>query len=542
MGVRLIFIFILLSAFHAAVAQRTTPVRDTVMKGSTIEVIQSYKPQIKQAPKPEWIPQLPPTDTTHPAFSYDVPQQTLYYTYSSTSLKPLALGREKPKLPFPNYVKLGGGNLSTLYLDAGIGGISGKAFESNIHLHHISQKGDIEHQQTSLSGLEAEGTIHGVKTDWQVSLSGARNQYNYYGYNHLLYNFTNDSVQQAYTSVKAGIAVKNGANNQSKLTYNPGIYGGVYSAAFSTSETSAGLSLPFEYKFDNTVQAIATIKADYAHLKTLDTGKDNTLAAIVPGIRINIGNFTGTALVGFAVGINNGQYILPDIKFSYRLPRSQATFIAGMQYSVRRNTYEELTTENPYIANSYTLLQTRRDEYYAGMQGKAGAHFSFSGRVSFWNFKGLPTYLNNFGDNKQFGIVYDTVDAIAFQLSARYVQGNKWSAGISGQLYNFTNGKQPYVWHEPALRIKGDFNATLFSKLNVGVYISVLDGIYAKDISNNAVALDPVLDMGGNAEYQIVKRLSAFVQLSNILNNNYRRWYGYDAYGINIYGGLRLKF
>lgn len=542
MSVRFVFILLVLAAVHTARGQRGMPVRDTVIKGSTIEVIQSYKPTIKQAPKPEWIPQLPPTDTTHPVFSYDVPQQTLYYTYASSPLKPLALGRETPKIPFPNYVKLGGGNLSTLYLDAGIGGIRSKAFESNIHLHHISQKGDIEHQQTSLSGLEAEGIIHGGKIDWEVSLSGARNQYNYYGYNHGLYSFTDDSVQQAYTSIKAGLALRNGTNNQSKLTYSPSVYGGLYNAAFGTSEVSAGLSLPFEYKFDNTVQALVTIKSDYAHLKTLDTAKDNELMAVIPGVRVSLGNFTGTALVGFALGTGNALYILPDIKFAYRLPRSQATFIAGMQYTVRQNTYEQLTTENPYINNSYTLLQTRRDEYYAGMQGKAGAHFSFSGRVSFWNFKGLPTYLNNFGDNKQFGIVYDTVDAVSFQLSARYAQGNKWSAGISGQLYNFTNGTQQYVWHEPALRMKGDFNATLFSKLNVGVYICVLDGIYAKDISNKAVALSPVLDIGGNAEYQIVKRLSAFVQLSNIFNNNYQRWYGYNAYGINIYGGLRLKF
>lgn len=542
MGVRLIFIFILLSAFHAAVAQRTAPVRDTVMKGSTIEVIQSYKPQIKQAPKPEWIPQLPPTDTTHPAFSYDVPQQTLYYTYSSTSLKPLALGREKPKLPFPNYVKLGGGNLSTLYLDAGIGGIRGKAFESNIHLHHISQKGDIEHQQTSLSGIDADFIVHDSKSDYWIAFTGSRNQYNNYGYDHNLYNYQDDSVRQVYSLARLGVGIKEAYGSNSKILYRGGFYGSIYTASFQTYETNYGINLPFEYKFDNTVQALVAIRGDYAHLKTRDTGKDNKLESIIPGIRINLGNFTGTALVGIALGTGNAKYILPDIKFSYRLPRSQATFIAGMQYSVRRNTYEELTTENPYIGNSYTLLQTRRDEYYAGMQGKAGAHFSFSGRVSFWNFKGLPTYLNNFGDNRQFGIVYDTVDAVSFQLSARYAQGNKWSAGISGQLYNFTNGTQQYVWHEPALRIKGDFNATLFSKLNVGVYISVLDGIYAKDISNNAVALSPVLDMGCNAEYQIVKRLSAFVQLSNILNNNYQRWYGYDAYGINIYGGLRLKF
>ncbi|MCD6012504.1 MAG: hypothetical protein K0Q79_2366 [Flavipsychrobacter sp.] len=547
MSARPILILLLITAVYAVQAQRTTPGRDTVLKGSTIEVIQSYKPQVKQAPKPEYIPQLPPADTAHPTFSYDVPQQSLYYTYSSMPLRPLALGRETVKLPFQNYVKIGGGNLSTLYFDAGIGGIHGKGFESNIHLHHISQQGDIKHQQSSLSGLEAEGTIHSKSTDWRISLAGARNQYNYYGYNHALYIFPDDSVQQTFMLIRAGIDVKNGAASKSKLIYNPSIKAGIYNAAFGTSETSANLSLPFEYHFDNAVQALLTASADYAHLETRDTGRDNTLAGVTPGIRIRLGEFTGTALVGFAFGTNSAQYILPDIKLSYKIPGSQTTFIAGMQYSVRQNTYEQLTTENTYIINTYTILQTRRDEYYAGMQARAGAHFTFSGRISYWNFKGLPTYLNDSGvagdGRRQFNIVYDTVDAISFQLAARYKKGNKWSAGVSAQLYNFTNGTQLYVWHEPTLRIRGDFSAKLFSKLNVSVYLSVLDGIYARDFAtHNPILLDPVLDVGGNAEYQIVPRLSAFVQLNNIFNNNYQRWYGYDAYGINIYGGLRLKF
>jgi hypothetical protein len=30
--------------------------------------------------------------------------------------------------------------------------------------------------------------------------------------------------------------------------------------------------------------------------------------------------------------------------------------------------------------------------------------------------------------------------------------------------------------------------------------------------------------------------------VTNLLNNKNQRWLGYDSYGINVYGGLRLKF
>src|SRR5687768_8101356 len=147
-----------------AKARKTTLQRgsskDTLLKGATIEILQSYKPEVKNTPKPEFATNLPPVDTTTPRLDYDVPQQSLSYTYSSTPLRPLALGSDSVENMFANYVKLGGGNLSTLYLDAGIGSFNSFNYESNLNVHHISQAGNIEFQKTSLSSLDADGTLH----------------------------------------------------------------------------------------------------------------------------------------------------------------------------------------------------------------------------------------------------------------------------------------------------------------------------------------------------------------------------------------------
>jgi hypothetical protein len=541
MSIRPLFIAILLIITYGVRAQRAE--KDTLLKGSTIEVLQSYKPVIKPAPKPEWIPQLPPADTTHPVFNYEVPQQTLYYTYSSLPLRPLAMGREIIPLPFANYVKLGGGNLSTLFLDAGIGGISGKNYETDIHLHHISQKGNIKYQQTSLSGIEAEGFIHNPKAEWHMAVNGERNQYYYYGYPHDLYNYSGtDSLKQTYTTVRVAADMKNGANDKSKFTYNPAINASLYSAAFNTRETNIGIHVPLEYKFDNTVQALLAVSGDFVHLSVNNnSGADNNLAAFMPGVRVHLDEFTGHAIIGFAFGIKNNNYVLPDLNGTLEI--TDHTFIsAGYQSTIRQNTYEQLTTENPYLMNTYSLMQTKRDEIYGELRGGAGAHFTYSGRISWWNFTALPTYLNNFWDNRQFYIVYDNVQALAFQLSARYKVANKWSAGLAGNFYSFSTGVQQHAWHQPPVRVMGDFTAAVLPKLSVSAYLSLLAGIYALDASSKAVVLDPVFDVGGGAEYQLIKRLSAFVQIDNLLNNTNQRWYRYNAYGFNIYGGLRLKF
>ena len=104
------------------------------------------------------------------------------------------------------------------------------------------------------------------------------------------------------------------------------------------------------------------------------------------------------------------------------------------------------------------------------------------------------------------------------------------------------NGSQQHVWNEPEMKIKGDFSVLLFSKLSLSAYMELLGGIYVRDISGNTKTLTPGVDAGFSAEYQLIKRLSVFAQVNNLFNDKYQRWYGYEAYGLNIYGGIRFKF
>ena len=248
--------------------QVKTPGSDTVMKGATIEVIQAYKPQVKQAPKPEWVPQLPPPDTSHKAESYnDVPQQSLYYTYSSMPLHPLALGKDEQKLPYPDYVKVGAGNLSTIYLDAGIGGIYGKDYETGIHIHHLSQDGNIVNQQSSQDGVEAEGMLHKESGDWHATLMGEQNKFFNYGYNHDLYNYSSDSVKQVYLLVKAMAGFQSKGDSNTAFSYHPAldVYG--YGAYHNTSETSFAYDLPFACRIENNLQAQLSLSGAFSAIK-----------------------------------------------------------------------------------------------------------------------------------------------------------------------------------------------------------------------------------------------------------------------------------
>src|SRR4249919_3023466 len=117
-----LLITVLLLASASAQAQRRRspepkpPVRikrtDTAIKSATLEVYQQYEPELKPLAKPELAPVLSPPPTQRTAQQYDVPQQTLYYSYRALPLRPLALGTADTAAPAPlNYAALAAGNL-----------------------------------------------------------------------------------------------------------------------------------------------------------------------------------------------------------------------------------------------------------------------------------------------------------------------------------------------------------------------------------------------------------------------------------------------
>jgi hypothetical protein len=544
--------FYILAVSLAAATTVTAQQRaaDTVLKGSTIEVIQSYKPQVRKAPKPEWVPQLPPADTTRPVLTYDVPQQTLYYSYTSGALRPLALGKDSMAMPFQNYVKAGGGNLSTLFLDAGIGSLKGKDYETGIHLHHISQKGSIANQQSALSGIEAEGTLHRDTRDWHFFAQGERNQYYFYGIEPITVIGPTQDLKQAFTLVRIGGDMADRSRGGiGQWLYHPYVSGSLYSARYNNSETEFDANVPVTYRIDSGLTFEALASASLVSLKFSGLNIKNNLALIKPGVSLTKSKLSGHALLGLGYGSGSQFYVLPDIVANYQVAAANLSLSGGWTASVRQNTYQQLTTENPYLIFKYastisgmTWAQTRIDEIFIKASGSQGKHLSYDIKASWWNFDKLATFLNIIDNPIRFSVVYNDVSAISLHVGARYASSNVWSAGATADFYKFYQGSQAYVWGQPTLNIKGDISAAPIKKLAVSAYLAVLGGIYAIDHYGKPYMLTPVTDLGVYGEYGITDRLNVFLQASNLLNAKYERWRGYQAYGINVYGGLRLKF
>ncbi len=531
-------------------ANAQAPAKDSVMRTNTIEVIQSYRPEVKQAPKPEFVPGLPPVDTSRPRLSYTVPPQMLYFSFHSTPLKPLALGKDSTDLPFPNYIKMGGGNLSTVYLDAGIGSLKGENYSSAIHLRHISQAGTISDQKTALSGVEAEGWLNTGKNNYHVGLNGLRNQYSFYGYDHDNYKLTTDSVKQVFTGVRVMADMSSALERGRRFVYSPGISLGVYGDRFKSTETSFIVNVPMGQAIDSNLSYQVDVRASYANLSTNGTSSQNFQAQIKPGVRYTRGIFEG--YVGLYPTFSTSiAYLLPDVKVAVRIPNSQFIISGGWQEHLLQNTYEALTARNPWLlasnTNGFKETQTHKKEVYGDIQSNIGDHFSFSGRFSWLEWDNLPVFMNVPKAEMYFYNLATTqqgrTKAVGVQANIRYHIANTFSVGLTANWMNYYEKPYAQVWNEPNAQFKADLVFHPMSQLTVTAYSLLLDGIHAKDsVTGNDLKMNAILDVGAGAEYAFIPKLSAFLNVNNLLNNRNERWYGYPSYGFNIYGGLRLKF
>lgn len=135
------------------------------------------------------------------------------------------------------------------------------------------------------------------------------------------------------------------------------------------------------------------------------------------------------------------------------------------------------------------------------------------------------------------------MQALSLDAFIRYQIGNMFGLSASGTWFNFYNTETfDKTYHEPMLRLGGNMYIHPIEKLHININADFWDGIYARTITGENDKLPAFLDLSANAEYNIIPRLSLFLQLNNILGTKYERWNQYQAYGFNVIGGLRFKF
>lgn len=519
-------------------------------KTQSIDINSSYKPVLKNAVKINFAGSQLPADTTAPKLVYKIPSQNLFYAYSPISLKPLALDQDTNLyLGNRKFLKVGYGNFSTPYISGGISIGNGKKSLLNVTGNYISSKGNIVNQDYSQLNVKAAGSYFFEKSELYGGLELNANTYHLYGYDHKVFNFKKDSIQQQFQNVAIRAGFKNTQPNNLGINYNPNVELSLFTGKDKVNETDALIILPFDKNITENFTAKVVLKADLTDYATRNVIPNNikfsnNIVQITPSLNYHDAIFKINA--GVTPAWNNKKYeLMPDIFAEVQVKDKSFALQAGWVGRLIKNSYKNLTQINPYLAPVFSQLNTKETEYYGGLKASVAKHFNLSAKAGLVKYKNLPFFINDTAtDNKSFKISNETsVNNFRIHGDLGYINQDKFSltAGITFNGYtSFTSNDR--AWHTMPVEIKSSLRWWAFKTVLIKSDLYFFDGSNYLAKGNKAVSMKGGTDVSAGIEVKINKNFSIWADANNILNSKYERWHNYEVYGSNFIGGILLSF
>jgi outer membrane receptor protein involved in Fe transport len=125
--------------------------------------------------------------------------------------------------------------------------------------------------------------------------------------------------------------------------------------------------------------------------------------------------------------------------------------------------------------------------------------------------------------------------------------------GVNGSYTHYKTTDIPYAWYKPAVEFGFSGRYEFVNKIVINAKASYFGPVWAAiPVAGNSRStakytfesqkIKGWTDISLGAEYKFNKALSFWLNVNNLTNSKYYRWYNYRSYGINILGGLSYSF
>lgn len=521
---------------------------DTAKK-QTIDITSSYKPVLRNAVKINFSASHLNADTTKPKMNYSVPSQNLFYAYQPISLRPLALQQDTNLyLGIRNYIKVGYGNYSTPYVNAGFSFGDGKKMVVNLYANYISSKGKIANQDYTQLQIKANAIFFTPKNEVYVGAQLSQNNNYLYGYNHSLYTFKKDSVRQQFQDLVLTGGVRNTTSGEYGISYNPNITVINFTNKNKVNESTVIANAPITKTFGDAFMLKIDAKADITSYTTKNLASNikfsNNVFQIAPSIAISSPRFSINA--GIVPTWNNGVFVwLPNVFAEAQVKEKTFLIQAGWIGRYTKNTYRNLTALNPFLTTIPFQKNTKEIEYYGGIKATVGKHFSFNLKGGIVSFNDMPLFINDTAtDNKAFNISNEkSVQSLRIHGDLSFINQDKFTltAGLTFNGYTLLQSNAK-AWNTVPMEITSSLRWWAFKQVLLKADLYAFSGGNYLTKGNKAQSFSGGTDISAGAEFKVNNRFSAWIDINNIANQKYQRWHAYEVYGLNVLGGIRVSF
>lgn len=523
--------------------------QDTTKRRS-IEITSTFKPVLRDAVKINFNALPPTVDTLRTKLSYDIPAQYLFLPYQPAALQPVALRTDSAYgWKNDNYIKLGVGNVDLPYVQAGFSFGNGKSTFFNAFADEYASKGNLTYQKNNLTDVGLSGIVktqHNL--EWDGKLGFKSDGYFLYGYQPDTLKFSKAQVEQTFQTIDGTVGLRNPVPTEFGLTYNPSLHVAVFSDNHTPQamETNSVLNLPLQKSFGNTFAfdlAFTANLTNYAFSNGQEKTVQNNLYYVSPALLYKTSNLNLQAEL--TPSWDQKQFhLLPNFLVDLSTNDKRLTFQAGWIGYYDKGSYQRFASINPWLAQPDQLLNTRVDEFYAGIKGSLTNHVTYSVKAGFNQYWNTPLFVNDSTDGKSFVIRYEPhMEAFQMHGEIAYTQSEQFSANVTlniNQYFDLQN--QARAWG----LLPVEFTTTLRWQLLKDLWLKgdlwAFEGAPFPAKNGSISSGTGGFDLNGGVEFRITRQLNLWLQMNNLLNDKYQRWNQYQVYGFNILGGIIFSF
>jgi hypothetical protein len=574
-GIKILFFLILFFLNNNVNAQNDTQQKHN----EQVVIIGSTDPSVNKSHKINFLPEIPPSPDIKTDFKF-VPINKYFYTPSEfTPIKPATFRSFKSGDIYNNIIKAGFGTRITPYIEFFHSQMHKGDFKLDIHLKSISTFGKIKDYTSAPSsnsviemGFDKYFKSHTL--EFNTGYNYTTNRYFYQAQNPDTIN--TDSLKQSYSLFFFDMLLSSNYKNDKKLHHS--IKAGTYyyfnkkNQDYYNKSDEVYAYIDFDlYKSFRVTDVLdyqflgGTGKIEFYQNNGIIDYKNNISNSLVNNFHVSLIPYFKAryGIMSFKAGVNLAYLynydkshfrVFPDINATVNLYPEYLEFYVGTNGEYKKNSYKILTEENPFtgtlIPDSWTVNKIR---VFGGFRGNIAKIIGFNIELSWTKFEDDYFYIALFDDSTQnvkygnsFFIENDGGNLLMFNTQLNYSISEKVNvyASYIYNSYTLDTLVHPFGKLLSQLKIGGSYliNGKFRPWLEI-IYVGKRWANVAPSYPvSKTVELESFADINIGVHYYHNESLSAFLKITNLINNKYQYYYLHPNYGLEIMLGITYKF
>ena len=477
------------------------------------------------------------------------------------------------------HAKAGVGIYTTTLADIYYNSLRSRKGQLGLRLNHRASAGGIDDIASEGSYSTNRAGIWGEAFVKKLTLGGEldyrRQVRHFYGYRNNFVDIVRDpfvaEIEHHFEMLEGRIYAHNRTHKQRKLDF---FLDGRYRISrdwVDATENQAIINGQFNRIMDSETYGLG-VRVDYntldgvletPDLDSLPAKQQSTLVTLNPSVRTYTGKWdvkVGLKIIPELMPEANHFHFFPDIRASLKVYEEFFVPYLVLTGDVDRVNFRSLLLENPFIISKPELRNEKTNiEGSVGMRGVLSSKMAYNlqfnymqyGRKALFVKDGRTRYPN------RFLVVYDELQVIGGKAQLSHHINDRFNGILTVAYRQYTPKRQLGAWYMSDITGTATLEFNLRNKLIIRsdvvyrserqAFIQIADPSNPDEMGRSAdqgtmETLAGYADLNLGFEYRYTRRISAFLNFTNLLANQYEWYQDYPVQGFGALGGFSYSF